>query len=187
MGPVLFDILPYMARVLGLDVSSSTVGWAIIDYDDKSIKLVDSGFIKPSKKVSIFVSLSKLKKDIIGLIDKFKPDDVAIENIVEFMASKSSSKTIIALSVYNRTVGLACFEKTNKEPNLYSVMTIRHKIKLTKQLPKKEDIPSILEHHLKIKFPYHYNKNKKVIIENFDMADGIAVALCHVFTIKNKK
>lgn len=177
-----------MKRVLSFDISSTTCGWAVLDWDKSSYKLIKCGYIKPSKKDTLFKSLAMLKIDILNLIRLHKPDEIAIENIVEFMAQKSSAKAIIKLAIYNRTVGLACFEETGKEPHLYSVMSIRHKLKLSKVLPKKEEMPLILEKHLEMTFPWVKKLKKKkgskvavetVCDESYDVADGICVGLYH--------
>ena len=38
-------------------------------------------------------------------------------------------------------------------------------------------MPSLVAQHLGITFPYEYNKVGKIKIENYDKADGVAVAL----------
>lgn len=182
-----------MRTVLGLDISSSTIGWGVLKIDDDGIHFVDSGYIKPSKKVSLFKSLELVKADVYNLIKKHKPDDIAIEDVVQFMAKKSTAKTIITLAVYNRTVGLTCYEIQGKEPNLCSVMAIRHKLKLDKKFPAKEEMPGILEKRLSISFPWVMKATKKkgskvatmkICDESYDVADGICVALYHAMTTK---
>jgi hypothetical protein len=65
-------------------------------------------------------------------------------------------------------------------------MTIRHGLKINKLLPKKEEIPELVAKHLGITFPYQLNKKGKIKIENYDMADGIAVALYYSFKLTGK-
>jgi hypothetical protein len=65
-------------------------------------------------------------------------------------------------------------------------MTIRHGLKLNKELPKKEDMPELVSKHLGIKFPYEKNKNGKIKIENYDMADSVGVALYCSLLLTNK-
>ena len=60
-------------------------------------------------------------------------------------------------------------------------MSIRHKIKKDKKIPKKEEVPERVAQILGIDFPYKLNKLKNIAKENEDMADAIAVALCHIF------
>ena len=54
-----------MSKILGLDISSTTVGWAIIDADKSGYNLVEHGHIKPpnSTKGSLTFRASKYYDD----------------------------------------------------------------------------------------------------------------------------
>lgn len=73
-----------------------------------------------------------------------------------------------------------------RAPEFYNVMTIRHGLKLTKDLPKKEDMPTLVAQHLGITFPYEYNKLGNVKVESMDKADGMAVALYQALSLSGK-
>lgn len=161
---------------MGLDASSSTIGYSIIDCNDNKIELITCNYIKPPKKGNIFDRLIKTQKLIEIILKEYKPDIVAIEDIAKFMEGLSTSNTIIILAVFNRSVGLACMNFLKHPPALYNVMRIRHGLKFSKQLPKKQEIPELVATHLNIKFPF-IEKDGAQIEENFDMADSIAVAL----------
>jgi len=175
-----------MVLVLSLDASTTTIGWALFSHDNgKDIKLIKHDFYKPPKDGSIFERLSITKKYICDLITELEPDDLVIEDIVQFMAGGSGAKTIIPLAVFNRTLGLSYYEMTGKQPHLLNVMAIRHTLKTNKKLPAKEDMPELVAKHLKIKFPYFtkYNKRKKkdeICPEVFDVADAMAVGLAFI-------
>ena len=176
-----------MKRVMSLDASTETIGLAVIDYDTYSdVKLAHYEFFKPPKKGDLFERLNCVREFIFERIEKFKPDDVALEDIILFMKGKSNAKTVSSLAVLNRTVGLAAYNKFGKVPKLLNVMTIRHAIKLTKKLPAKEEIPELVASIFKIDFPYIFvgsGKNKGSIApESYDMADGMAVGLAFIKT-----
>jgi Crossover junction endodeoxyribonuclease RuvC len=170
-----------MAKVLGFDVSSKTVGWCVLEIDNCNVTYVTSGYFSPIKKGSIFEKLKYTREKAKEIIDLHKPDHIAIEDIAKFMPKISSAQTIITLALYNRTIGMAAFEylmaKDNTQPELFNVMQIRHGLKLTKELPKKDEIPELVASRLKIKFPYHYDKKARIAEESYDEADGVAVAL----------
>lgn len=166
-------------RVMGLDASTSTIGLSIIDYEDGYVSLHHVEYFKPDKKGTIFERLSGVRKFITERLDKFKPDDVALEDIILFMKGHSTAKTISALSILNRTVGLAVYD-AGYTPHLLNIMSIRHKIKDGKKLPAKAEIPELVAKILNIKFPYVLNKKKEMAVENEDMADSIAVALAFI-------
>lgn len=163
-------------RILGFDISTATIGFGVVDIEEGVIKYVDSGYFKPPKKGDIFTKLQTVQQNIISILDKYSADEIAIEDILLFMKNKSQAKTIVALSIFNRTVGLTILNKTNKSPNLYNVMSIRHGLKLSKELPKKHDMPYVLETHLNIKFPFSYDKKNLIKEESYDQCDGLCVA-----------
>jgi Holliday junction resolvasome RuvABC endonuclease subunit len=143
--------------------------------------LVHSEYYKPppTKKVSLFESLSQTKAYILDVVNNWSPDKVVIEDISEYMGNRSTSKTIIKLAVYNRTVGLAVFEEINEVPLLINVNTVRSILrpKGYKGRLAKEDVPDVVAAIMKIDFPYVFKKSGKVADESCDMADAMAVAL----------
>lgn len=176
--------------VLGLDVSSSCVGICILSVEGELIEYIYSEYHKPQKTGNLFERLDKTKKHIINVIEKWKPDLIAIEEIIQFMKGSSGAKTIIALTTFNRTIGLTAFEQIGKPPEMYSVLQIRHGIRraanLTK-LPAKEDLPEVLVKLLNIKFPWEYNKKGKKLVENYDRSDAICVAYYAALDFINKQ
>jgi Holliday junction resolvasome RuvABC endonuclease subunit len=179
-------------KILGFDISSSVIGFAILEISNDKISLLDYGYYQPKKTGNIIEELALTRTDIKNLIELHKPDEIAIEQLIEFMKGHSQSKTIIKLTSYNRMISLLAYDYNGKMPNIYNVLAIRHGIKIGKKLPAKEEIPNLVAKHFGIKFPYIYKKNKKISDISGDIADGMAVALYHCFIltgriIKNKK
>ena len=139
-------------RILGLDASSKTIGYSIIEYNEKTdkINLLKCSFVKPPKDGNLFERLKKTQDMIVKILEEYKPDIVAIEDIAKFMAGLSTANTITTLAIFNRCVGLVCYNFCGKPPQLYNVLKIRHGIKLNKVFPKKEDIPELVAKHLGI-------------------------------------
>lgn len=175
-----------MSKILGIDCSSTTIGWCMLEITNNKINYLNSGYFKPIKKGNIFERLDHTRKKIKEILNTHNPDYVAIEDIIEFMAGKSSSKTITTLAVYNRNVGMTIYDHMNQAPELFNVMQIRHGLKINKIFPKKEDIPQLVSTHLGITFPYEHNRNGKIKVENYDRADAIAVALYYAFKLTGK-
>jgi len=175
-------------RVLGFDVSSTTIGYCVLDIDESSGKIdfVAADYVKPIKKGNIIERIADTRTKIKKIIEITKPDYIGIEDIIQFMQGKSTAKTIIMLTSFNRMIGLLAYDYLGKSPELFSVMTIRHGLKIGKQLPKKEDMPELVSKHLGITFSYGVNKRGNAKVENYDMADGIAVALYYAFMLTGK-
>lgn len=177
-----------MAKLLGFDVSSSCIGYCLLDVDKSSgkIEFIYAGYLKPLKKGSIIERIVDTRNKIKAIIEKANPEYIGIEDIIQFMQGKSTAKTIITLTTFNRMIGLLGYDYLNKSPELFSVLSIRHGLKLNKILPKKENMPALVAQHLGITFPYELGKKNKIKIENYDMADGIAVALYYAFVLTGK-
>ena len=179
-------------RVLGFDASTKTIGVSVIDYNPHwvtarpSVELVHSEFYKPPTKGTIFQRLSTVRNQIEEYLHDWEPDDVAIEDIVLFMSGLSTAKTITSLAIFNRMVGLTVFDKMRKGPTLLSVMAVRHALKLDKVLPKKEEMPDLVSHHLQIPFPWIVNKKGAIASESYDVADSIAVGLAFILKSAEK-
>jgi Holliday junction resolvasome RuvABC endonuclease subunit len=173
-------------RVLGIDCSSTTIGYCILDIDNGQVVFVKAGYIKPLKKGGIIDRIVDTRDKIQDLINTVKPDYIGIEEIVQFMKGASTAKTIIMLTTFNRMIGLAAYDYLKKSPDFFSVMSIRHGLKENKIFPKKEDMPELVAKHLGITFPYETNKKGKLKVENYDKADGIAVALYYAYVLTGK-
>lgn len=174
--------------ILGFDASSTTIGYCVLNWDESTnnISFVKAGYIKPIKKGSIIERIVDTRNKVQKIIVDAKPDYIAIEEIIQFMKGKSTAKTIIMLTTFNRMICLTSFDYLGKEPTLYSVMTIRHGLKTTKDLPKKEEMPALVSKHLGITFPYEYGKKGQLKVESYDKADGMAVALYHAFALAGR-
>lgn len=178
--------------ILGFDVSSSTIGWCSLTIDDVdgNITFQSAGFLKPIKKGSVIERIVDTRNRVGEIINKIKPDYIAIEDIIKFMKGQSTAQTIIMLTTFNRMIGLLSYDYLQHSPELFSVMAIRHGLKIGKDFPKKEDMPALVAKHLGITFPYELStkgKNKgKIKVESYDKADGIAVALYYAFVLTGK-
>lgn len=173
-------------KILGIDCSSSCIGYCVLEIKDNNINFVSVDYLKPMKKGSIIERLVDTRNKLKKIIEEIKPDYIGIEDIIQFMKGASTAKTIITLTSFNRMACLLAHDYLNDSPKLFSVMSIRHGLKENNIFPKKENIPELVAKHLGITFPYQHNKKGKLKIENYDMADGIAVALYYAFIITGK-
>ncbi len=178
-----------MNTVLGLDISSATIGWAIISFDDNSLSLKDYGHIKPppSRKGSLTYRAAKAYDDLIPFFENIKPDFVASEAYAsKFPRGKSTARTIIVLSVFNEVVSMACLKALNLEPSRYPVVTIRSALSkfYGNKVSSKEECFELIKKQFP-SFSLRTNRNGTIAKECYDEADAIATAL--TFIIKEKR
>lgn len=173
-------VLDNEPRILGLDCSSSTIGWGLVTLRNSPV-LVAHGHIKPLKsQYNLYVRLQDVHEKVGELCQQIDPTHVVVEDIVFHMQGRSSAKTITTLAIFNRVAGLSVYMHTGITPELFAVGTIRKLIRgeHTGVNPKfkKEDIPDIIRNHLEPRFANIINRNGNVSDETYDESDGIAAA-----------
>ena len=174
-----------MKKVIGLDISSSTVGWAIISYDDSFYKLEEYGHIKPlkSSKGSLSVRSADYLDKIVDFLSDKAPDSVAIEAYAnKFSKGRSTARTIIVLSVFNEVTSIGCLKSLGFEPARYAVISIRSILSkiANKKISSKEDAFNFIVENFD-SFKLRKKKTGTLKDECFDEADAIAVALTHIY------
>ena len=71
-----------MKRVIGLDPGLAIVGYGVIDYDGfNNKKVVDYGVINTPQHESFPTRLAIIYKAVTELIEKYKPDEIAAEEL----------------------------------------------------------------------------------------------------------
>ena len=173
-----------MKSILGLDISSSTIGFSILEYDDSQIILKEYGHIKPPKKEgqSLSFRANEAMKILEDFFKKKSPEAVASENYAtRFSQGRSTANTIIVLSVFNEITSISCMRALNIEPTKYAVISIRSKLSKFSGSPisSKEECFDFITKYF-TSFKIRFKKTGKIKDECFDEADAIAVALTHI-------
>ncbi len=70
-----------MIRVIGIDPGLAIVGYGILDFDGNKFKPVDYGMITTDANISLPVRLNRIHNELIEIINKYCPDQVAIEEL----------------------------------------------------------------------------------------------------------
>lgn len=97
-----------MMKILGLDISSSSTGWSVIDDG----KLADYGKINFTGKLSNANKLYLLGVELKRVIDRQKPDEIAIEDVIQV---KSVSVAKI-LARYNGVAIVEAYRHLQRDP-----------------------------------------------------------------------
>jgi crossover junction endodeoxyribonuclease RuvC len=153
-------------RVLGLDPSSQSTGFGIIEFSNDLYRVLEYGTIKPQRRQLFHEKLNTIKLAIEGLIDRHKPEEVAIEN--PFYAQ--NIKTAITLGQVRGAVlvaiagrGIALFE--------YSPLEIKKAVTGYGQADK---------HQVKVMVKALLHLDEADLEE--DASDALACAFCHLNT-----
>jgi crossover junction endodeoxyribonuclease RuvC len=151
-------------RVLGIDPGTATTGWAIVEDDKKSPRLVACGCVNTSKLKTDADRLVEIGKDVRSLIKKYKPQEAAIEDLFFF----KNLKTAITVA---QARGVILYEIKKNIIPLFSYTPLQVKQALTGYgRADKNQIQLMVKNILKL----------KTIPKPDDAADAIAIAICHL-------
>lgn len=149
-------------RILGLDPSLTSTGWGIIDVEGNKIKYVADGIVKTDAKMELADRLVKLHTGICEIIEQYKPDEAAIEEVFVNSNPHSSLKLGQARGVIFLAPAIHGLPVSEYEPNRIkkTVVGVGH--------AEKDQVQTMV----KILLPGCKPKNA-------DSADALAIAICH--------
>jgi crossover junction endodeoxyribonuclease RuvC len=155
--------------IVGFDPGLATLGYGVIKKEQRGKpQMIDYGIVSTPKEENLAVRLCMLEKGIKQIIDKFKPDEIAVEEL--FFAK--NVKTGIAVAHARGVILLTA----NKEcGRIFEYTPLQIKQALTGYgRAEKIQIQQMVKTMLKL----------KGIPRPDDAADALAVALCHSQTNK---
>jgi len=118
-----------MKVILGLDVSTSCIGWCLLQTSDGS--LVDAGYIPLKDLRCMFSKAQRAHETLMTLVDKYGIEAIAIEeNLQAFRPGFSSAKTLITLARFNGIVSWLSYKCTNLQPDFINVNHARKSVGL---------------------------------------------------------
>ncbi len=91
-------------RVLGVDPSLRSTGYAVLEGDRRSQKVLEYGLIKTSKDDTLEHSLTRIADSIEGIVREHSPQCLAIENIF----TAKNSRVALQLGHVRGVVILVC-------------------------------------------------------------------------------
>ena len=96
--------------ILGVDPGSVVVGYSILEknrWQEPCLKVIDFGCIITDKFATTGERLKKIHKEVVKLIDKYKPDIMSVETLFFF----KNLKTVMPVSQTRGVILLAAAEK----------------------------------------------------------------------------
>ncbi len=153
-------------RILGIDPGIAIVGYGIIDDNCGKLTVNDFGIISTKKEFSTPERLKQVSDGINSLIEKFRPDAIAIEELF----FNNNAKTAITVAEARGVILLTCI---NNCKNIYEYTPLQIKQAITGYgRADKQQMQQMVKVLL----------NLKNIPKPDDAADALAVALCHANT-----
>lgn len=153
-------------RILGIDPGLATMGFGVIDTVKGKSVAVDYGVVLTPKTEALPTRLAILEKGVKSLIEKYKPDEVALEELF----FNNNVKTAIDVAQARGVILLTCVKECGR---LFEYTPLQIKQALTGYgRAEKRQIQQMVTTFLGL----------SKIPRPDDAADGLAVALTHANT-----
>lgn len=166
--------------ILGLDVSTSCTGWAVVNKFNHLDGLVAYGAIKlKSKKlVDMLDKADEMERQLQIICETYDITEIYIEEILnKFAAGKSTAKVIATLAKFNGIVTYISKNVFKIKPKHIAFVTARSKIGI--RAPKGSKMKEIVMAHCLASEPTFSvvrTKKNNIQTEFYDMADAIVIA-----------
>jgi crossover junction endodeoxyribonuclease RuvC len=148
-------------KILGIDPGLHITGWGIIDYDGLHLKYVDCGIIVTNASDELGSRLGHIHKQLHGIVEKYSPQEVGIEEVFVNKNPISSLKLGMA-----RGVAICCISLLELKASEYSPNKIKKSIVGT-------------GHATKDQISMMVQKLLNCGSVKLDAADALAIAICH--------
>ena len=150
-------------RILGIDPGTITMGYGVIESQGDEITLIDFGALNSPAHSPIGERLRYLYEALLGIISRYQPDAVAVEQ--PFMAKNAR----VALAI-GRAQAMAILAAANKGIPTYEYTPAQVKQRVANYgASSKEQIQEMVR----------LQSGLAEVPQPNDAADALAVALCH--------
>ncbi len=157
--------------ILGIDPGTTVMGYGVLKLIDQKPIFVDMGIIQFSRNEDHYLKLAKIYSSIIDIIEKFLPDEMAIE-------APFYGKNVQSMLKLGRAQGVAMAAAISRDIPIAEYAPLKVKMSITGTgRAAKEQVAFMLQKILKI-------PNEKMTPQ-LDATDGLAVALCHHYQSQN--
>ena len=160
-------------RILGVDPGIATVGFAVLDADKRSQRLLTCGVITTPAKTQLSSRLDQIYHDLNELIAQFHPEAMAVEELffntnITTGIAVAHGRGIILLSGYQ--AGLQIYE--------YTPLQVKQAVVGYGRADKKQ-VMDMTKRLLKLKAMVRRILSLQAVPKPDDAADAVAIALCH--------
>jgi len=153
-----------VVRVLGIDPGTATTGWAVIEEKNGQFIPVAFGHISTEKNTDDAKRIKEINDNLAEIIKKYRPEEAAIEKLFFF----KNKKTIIEVG-QSRGAMLLTLEQKGVNISGYTPLQVKQAITGYGKADKRQV-------QLMVKNILHL----KTIPKPDDVADAIAIAICHL-------
>lgn len=153
--------------IMGIDPGTHVMGYGVIRITNNKPSLENMGIIELNKYEDHYIRLAKIYTRVIGLIEEYLPDELAIE-------APFYGKNVQSMLKLGRAQGVAMAAAISRDVPIFEYAPLKIKMSITGNgRAAKEQVAFMLQKILKIP-----DAN---MLPQLDATDGVAAALCHFY------
>lgn len=149
--------------ILGIDPGYAIVGYGVLEYSNNKFKVIEYGAVTTDASMNMFDRFKSIYDDICEIMDRTKPDFMAIEELF----FNSNQKTAINVAQARGVILLAAM---NREIEIfeYTPLQVKQAVAGYGRADKKQ-----VQQMVKLLL------GLKEVPKPDDTADAVAIAICH--------
>lgn len=152
---------------MGIDPGTNRMGYGVLEVRHNTVACIAMGDIELGRLPDAYAKLRRIFEEVSGLIEEYRPDEVALE-------SPFFGENVQSMLKLGRAQGVAMAAALHKELPVFEYAPRRIKQAVTGTGgAAKEQVAAMLKSMLGVE----YNPKR------LDATDGLAVALCHYFVV----
>ena len=153
--------------IMGIDPGTNILGYGVILVDAKKVHFVDMGVLDLRKEKDHFLKLDRIFREVGVLMDRYSPDDLAIE-------APFYGKNPQVMLKLGRAQGAAVAAALNRQIPVYEYAPRKVKVAITGNGDaSKEQVKMLMEKTLKTEMDNRF----------LDASDALAIAMCHFYQL----
>jgi len=153
--------------IMGIDPGTQVMGYGFLRVLDNKPSLMAMGVMELGKYGDHYLKLAKIYTRVIGLIDEFLPDELAIE-------APFYGKNVQSMLKLGRAQGVVMAAAISRDIPIFEYAPLKIKMAITGNgRAAKEQVAYMLQKILLI--------SDENMLPQLDASDGLAAALCHFY------
>lgn len=151
--------------ILGIDPGTNVMGYGLIKVVGRKVDLIAMGVIDLRRCTDVYLKLGRIHERVMGIIDSYHPDELAIE-------APFCGKNVQSMLKLGRAQGVVIAAAISREVPIHEYAPLKVKQAITGNgQAGKEQVQEMVRRILQI--------SPQNLLPYYDATDALAVAYCH--------
>lgn len=161
------DMRRWQRVIIGIDPGTNVMGYGVLGISGKRPEVVDLGAVKFRASESHYLRLHRIHQSVLALVERFLPDEMAIE-------APFFGKNVQSMLKLGRAQGVAMVAAISRDIPITEYEPRKIKMAITGNgAASKEQVQEMLRRILAM--------DRAALPPELDATDALAAALCHYY------